>query len=140
MSYDEGKVFSIIDEVAVQCMNNESQILGKHKREISIEDIRGRTRLREAVVTRQLCHYISTFVFNDILRANFSRGYIGKEYERDHAAIFYSIKTIKDYQFSSKQVLYMTAYCMDEVTRRALSEEIYKDSEMTYSMLYPAFY
>lgn len=140
MTCEEERIRNIIDSTVINCMNNEPHLLGTPKEEVTIEHLTMKTRHRERVILRHLCMYICDFIFNDVLNANYSDKYIGSFYNKDHSTVIHSKNVIKNFQDTSKQILRMTAYCIETVIREIDNGEISLSVGLPYSMLYPAYY
>ena len=139
MTSEEKKIKNIIDKIVVDCVNNEAHLLGKPKSLVTIDQLSDKRRYRERVLSRQICIYLCEFIFNDILRNNLSREYVGALYDKDHATVTHSLKTIKNYQDTSKQILRMTAHCIESVLMEIDNGEIFLSVGLPYCMLYPAY-
>lgn len=140
MTYDAQGILKTINNTVLNCMNKEPHLLGSSKREVTIEHLTMKTRYRERVISRQLGMYLCEFIFNDILNSDYSDRYIGSFYNRDHATVNHSKTTIKNFQDTSKQILRMTAYCIETIIREIDNGEISLSIGLPYAMLHPAYY
>jgi len=137
MTYNQDKVLKIINNVVVDCINQESHLLGKPKNQITIEQLSSKDRKREQVIGRQIGQYICLFIFNELLRKNLTLEYIGGFYNKDHATVLHSKKVISNYIDTDRQILYMIGHCMDICTRRIKEGESSSDCHRWYKYLYP---
>ena len=140
MTYDSDKIRQVIDSTVLDIINKEPHLLGKPKREVTIEHLTMKTRYRERVIARDLCMYLCEFIFNDVLHANYIDEYIATFYKHDRATVIHAKSVIKDFQDTSKQILDITARCIETILRDIDNGEISLSVGLPKSILYPAYY
>lgn len=137
MIYDEKLILDTINNTVIRHMNDQPHLFGKPKKQIHINDLRAKPRHREMVITRNLCMYLCNFIFNDVLKAKLHDQQIADFYDKDRCTVIYAKKVIRDLQDSDRQILDMTAYCMDVVMRSIKQYQPSQDEHRWYGYLYP---